>query len=129
MRTYCTAIFIVLAPFILPLAGVAYGSKADDRRDDQLIRAGREVAIESCTGCHVATRHQEFRPVVGATVPSFEEIANWPGITAASLRMSFDSTHRKRGTPRTSSIFATTYISDKEASEVIAYILTKKIVP
>jgi mono/diheme cytochrome c family protein len=94
-----------------------------------MIRAGREVAVESCSGCHMVTRYQEFHPAVGAAIPSFEEIANRPGATVVSLREVFDNTHRGKDAPSTSSISSTTYISDRETSAVIEYILTQKQMP
>jgi hypothetical protein len=96
---------------------------------ESTIRAGREIAVESCTGCHIATRHQDFRPVVVPAVPSFEEIANRPGATARSLRQFFDQTHRHLNSTQNSVFYETADISDQEASEVIAYILTQKHMP
>jgi hypothetical protein len=46
-----------------------------------MIRVGREIAVESCTGYHMATPRREFYPAFGDAIPSFEEIANRPGAT------------------------------------------------
>jgi mono/diheme cytochrome c family protein len=94
--------------------------------EETTIRAGHEIALESCIGCHVASPQQEFRPVTGAGIPSLQDNVNRPGITAASLREIFDRTHRNSSARRTTSISTTTYISDLEAGEVITYMLTQR---
>ena len=45
------------------------------------IRQGRRLAVDVCASCHAVRAGQS--PL--ATAPSFEEIANTPGMTAAAL--------------------------------------------
>ena len=50
-------------------------------------QAGHAFAIEACTGCHIVAADQPFKPIYAGAVhpPDFKDIANKPGITAASL--------------------------------------------
>jgi mono/diheme cytochrome c family protein len=127
--TRCIAIVLVLTVFLPPGYGWVFGAAATNAPKESLIRVGREIAVESCTGCHMATRRQEFHPAVADAIPSFEEIANRPGATVVSLRETFDTTHRGKDAPPKSSISSTTYISDIETLAVIEYILTQKHMP
>jgi len=47
------------------------------------IRQGRRLALDVCASCHAVRAGQTRSPL--ATAPSFEEIANTPGMTAAAL--------------------------------------------
>jgi mono/diheme cytochrome c family protein len=47
------------------------------------IRQGRRFALDVCASCHAVRAGQTRSPL--ATAPSFEEIANTPGMTAAAL--------------------------------------------
>jgi len=50
--------------------------------------AGRDLALLACTGCHVVTPNQPFKPInIGPPwPPDFKEIANRPNVTAAALQ-------------------------------------------
>ena len=63
------------------LAALAQPRQAGDAQ------AGRAFAIEACTGCHIVAADQPFKPIYAGAVqpPDFKDIANKPGITAASL--------------------------------------------
>jgi hypothetical protein len=106
--------------------GAAFTAGLDGVPSEKVMRAGHAVAVESCSGCHIAAQHQEFRPVTGDSVPTFEEIANRSAADAASLREAFERTHLGKDAPRSSSIASTIHISDLETSEVIAYILSQR---
>ncbi len=54
---------------------------------------GEHIARQLCTACHVVAADQEFPPILRQPTPSFPDIANRPGITAASLRQFISSTH------------------------------------
>ena len=56
-------------------------------RGQDTIAAGREFALLACSACHVIDHGQQSRPLLIQKTPSFEEIANKPGTTAASLRL------------------------------------------
>ena len=47
------------------------------------LRQGRRLALDVCASCHAVRAGQTRSPL--ATAPSFEEIANTPGMTAAAL--------------------------------------------
>jgi mono/diheme cytochrome c family protein len=47
------------------------------------LRQGRRLALDVCASCHAVRAGQARSPF--ATAPSFEEIANTPGMTAAAL--------------------------------------------
>jgi mono/diheme cytochrome c family protein len=48
------------------------------------LRQGRRLALDVCASCHaVRAGHRTRSPLAAA--PSFEEIANTPGMTAAAL--------------------------------------------
>ena len=47
------------------------------------IRKGRGLALDVCASCHAVRAGQPQSPL--ATAPSFEEIADTPGMTAAAL--------------------------------------------
>jgi mono/diheme cytochrome c family protein len=52
-------------------------------QDDGDIEQGRQLALDVCASCH-AVRAGETQSSVAAT-PSFEAVANTPGMTAAAL--------------------------------------------
>ncbi|HEY4264436.1 MAG TPA: hypothetical protein VGM72_03900 [Micropepsaceae bacterium] len=129
MRDFALYAALGAAVFIAPAMAQEAGTAGQNPSQESAIRAGHEIALESCTGCHVASPQQEFRPVTGDAIPSFEDIANRPGVSVVSLREALDRTHRNKDAPQRTSISTTTSISDVEASEVIAYILTQKRAP
>jgi mono/diheme cytochrome c family protein len=47
------------------------------------IRQGRRLAVDVCASCHAVRAGQTQSPL--ATAPSFKEVANTPGMTAAAL--------------------------------------------
>ena len=47
------------------------------------IRQGHQLALDVCASCHAVRAGQTQSPL--ATAPSFEKIANTPGMTAAAL--------------------------------------------
>jgi mono/diheme cytochrome c family protein len=47
------------------------------------IRQGRQLALDVCASCHAVHAGQTRSPL--ATAPSFEAVANTPGMTAAAL--------------------------------------------
>ena len=71
-------ILIVSAAFNV-LAGVA-AVQAQESGD---IQQGRQLAVDVCASCH-AVRAGQTRPPL-ATAPSFQEIADTPGMTAIAL--------------------------------------------
>jgi mono/diheme cytochrome c family protein len=81
--------FAILTKLIIPAvasAGAVFLSttaESAERAGDA--QAGHEVALISCTGCHIVASDQRFKPVYPAQLPDFKTIANKPNTTAASL--------------------------------------------
>jgi mono/diheme cytochrome c family protein len=78
------------------------------------IRQGRQLARDVCSSCH-AVRAGEFQSPL-ATAPSFEEIANTPGMTAAALNF-WLTAHVHRTMPLL-------ILSSQQVRDVSAYILS-----
>lgn len=84
--------------------------------------AGRDLALFACTGCHVVTPTQPFRPVyVGSPhPPDFKVIANEPNLTPDSLRhhlQTLPAVPQKPG-------MANPDLTSKELRDVVAFIFT-----
>ena len=73
-----TRILTVSAAFSAFLAAAAV--QAQESGDTQ---QGRQLALDVCASCH-AVRVGQARPLL-ATAPSFQEIADTPGMTAIAL--------------------------------------------
>jgi mono/diheme cytochrome c family protein len=54
---------------------------------------GEHIARLVCSACHVVARDQEFPPILTKPAPAFAEIANRPGVTAATLQRFILGTH------------------------------------
>jgi len=79
-------------------------------------RAGRAFALQVCALCHVVAPGQLTPPRL-TTAPSFRAIADLPSTTALSLQVFLLSPH-----PTMPNLVLT----DSEAADVIAYILSLK---
>ena len=55
------------------------------------VREGLAVAQRSCAACHGTRAGQ---PSANATAPTFDAIANVPGMTAIALQASLQTSHR-----------------------------------
>jgi hypothetical protein len=64
------------AIFLFLVTGVV----AEEQQNAVAIRAGRNLATSVC--CHAASPNQALAPVMGPSIPSFQDIANRPGVTA-----------------------------------------------
>src|SRR5437868_3204693 len=58
---------------------------------DPLAREGYQVAVTSCVACHVVSPEQTLQPLQGDRAASFEQIANRPNVTVASLTESMNA--------------------------------------
>jgi mono/diheme cytochrome c family protein len=103
-------IFSVLATAISAQATAAEGNA----------QAGREVALISCTGCHVVASDQPFKPVYPEKLPDFKTIANKPNTTAASLRHFLETLPE---VPKRSQM-GDPLLSSADLRDVVAYILS-----
>jgi mono/diheme cytochrome c family protein len=78
-------------------------------------RSGRTIARTVCATCH-GTRTGELTSP-NPYAPSFENIANTPGMTAAALRVALNSSHRT---------MPNIILDHAQQRNIIAYILTLK---
>jgi mono/diheme cytochrome c family protein len=86
------------------------------------ISAGRQTALNVCSACHVVAAKQEFEPLLVQKTPSFQEVADRPDTTAASLRRFITKTHWDEKTlPMT---MPQQMLLDQQTNDVIAYILS-----
>lgn len=90
--------------------------------EDANVVAGRELAVEVCSVCHVVAPNQEFAPRLGQVTPSFMEIANNPNTSADSLRKFITTTHwDERTIPIT---MPNPMLYGDQIPQVISYILS-----
>ena len=85
------------------------------------VRKGHELAAIVCSNCHVAAADQRYNPLLNPPAPSFVSIAQRKNISAASLRNFVTTTHRGLDNP---SGMPNPYLSDEQAQQVVAYILS-----
>ncbi len=105
-------------------AGIATASatlaKAEDSSDE--IAAGRQLALQVCSVCHVVAPNQEFAPGLEQRTPSFEDIANRPDMSADFLRKFITTTHWDEKTiPMT---MPNPMLGDEQIMQVSSYILS-----
>jgi mono/diheme cytochrome c family protein len=86
------------------------------------VREGRAFALEACTGCHIVTADQLFKPVYAgdAHPPDFKDIASKPGVTANSLSHYLDTLP----TIPKNSRMANADLTPEQTRDVVAYILS-----
>jgi len=92
------------------------------------IRAGHNIAIGNCVGCHVVSPGQTLQPVLGPGIPSFEEIANRPGASAQTLQAAMKNA-RWHEPGAAATLLPMSRLSDKERAEVAVYILSLRTRP
>jgi mono/diheme cytochrome c family protein len=95
-------------------------AKAEDSQDS--IAAGRQLALQVCSVCHVVAPNQEFAPRLDQRTPSFEEIANKPNMSAEFLRKFISTTHwDEQAIPMT---MPNPMLIDEQITQVSSYILS-----
>jgi len=103
---------LAITAFVVGVAACSVDARDLGRAGD--VRAGRDLAVTSCSECHqVVPRRWTRRPAGGA--PDFVDIANAPGATRTSLFVFLHSPH-----PTMPSLV----LSDRESNDVIAYLLS-----
>lgn len=96
------------------LAGLIVLSSPAAAQDAEA-RAGRVTAETNCAECHGVRDGQLESPA--ASAPSFERIANVPGMTALALQAALQTTHRT---------MPNVMLKPDELREIVRYILTLK---
>jgi mono/diheme cytochrome c family protein len=79
------------------------------------VEAGRDLALQLCSGCHFVAAGQ--RPPVAVQAPPFLMLANDPAVTEFRLRNFLRTPHP---------VMPTLILSAQETDDVIAYILGLK---
>lgn len=113
------------AAIALALSACAFPAAAAAKRPSTAaVAAGREVAINVCSACHVVAEKQPFEPLLTQKTPSFQEIADDPKSTAQSLRRFISTTHWDEKTiPMT---MPRQMLAGSETDDVVSYILSLK---
>ena len=110
----------LMAVLFVSLIAIAVDT-ADAKKSTDLgdAGAGRDLALEACTGCHVVSNDQPFAPLLKGS-PDFREIANRPNVTAASLRRTIAALPL---VPRKGRM-ANPHLTEDQLADVTAYIMT-----
>jgi mono/diheme cytochrome c family protein len=116
MGTHNRLMSALVVSLIVILAAKANVKEPADRGNAD---AGRELALDACTGCHIVSDDQRFPPLLTG-VPGFREIANRPNVTAASLRRTIAALPQ---VPRNGGM-ANPLLTDDQLADVAAYIMT-----
>jgi len=105
--------------FVLLLAIAAGTANSKQPTDRGNADAGRELALEACTGCHIVSDDQRFPPLLTGA-PTFREIANRPNVTAESFRRTIAALPQ---VPRNGRM-ANPLLTADQLADVAAYIMT-----
>ncbi len=117
-----TRSYAVLAAIVASTAWIAPASNAQTKPAEEDAVAGRDLALLACTGCHVVTANQPFKPINTGPPrpPDFKEIANRPDVTAAALQ------HHLETLPAVpaNSHMPNLLLSGDEVRDVVAFIIS-----
>jgi mono/diheme cytochrome c family protein len=108
------AVFVVVSV----LSTEAWSQQAGVADD---IQQGHRWANVICAICHVATPDQGIEPVLHPAGPSFESIAQRPGITAEWIRTFLATTHHDAGNAKG---MPNPMLLDFQMEQVAAYIMS-----
>jgi mono/diheme cytochrome c family protein len=111
---------LTLAGAALCIGWTALGASARTKHAD--VEAGRHLALLACTGCHVVTPDQPFKPIYEGPPhpPDFKDIANRSNVSAASLQHHLETlpaVPQKSGMPNQD-------LSGEELHNLVAFILS-----
>ncbi len=91
------------------------GSAAD------AIGKGHFLAVRICSVCHLAAPDQERKPLLNPPGPSFQSIAQRPGLTADALEKFITTAHRGLDNPKG---MPNPDLAPYQVKEVAAYIMS-----
>jgi|SRR5215831_17916403 len=112
-----------LSASIILALGVMTAPCFAEQSDASSLRAGRAIATSTCIVCHVLSPDQAIKPLYGGKAPSFEELANRPATSRASLLAFLNSPHwNDPALPKKPAPMA--LMSQRDKSSVAAYILS-----
>jgi len=105
---------IVVCGMTLVTGVAAIATRAGAQADSADVGAGRKLAKTQCAQCHgVDADAHSANPAA----PTFETIANVPGMTATALTVALRTSHRS---------MPNLIIEPRDADNIIAYILSLK---
>jgi mono/diheme cytochrome c family protein len=84
-------------------------------------RKGHQLATVACANCHRVAVDQHAAPLVVPPAPSFEAIAQWPGINSDVLEHFITTTRRSADHPTG---MPNPYLLEYQVREVVTYILS-----
>lgn len=111
----------------LGLALMVAPAWAKDTASARAVAAGRKIAMDNCSNCHVVAADQDIPPILKQKTPSFAELANAPGVSAQSLRRFIGATHWDEHTVPVT--MPNPMLSSEQKSDVVAYILSLRTHP
>jgi cytochrome c1 len=116
-----------LAAIVASTAWAAAVANAQMKAIEGDVAAGRDMALLACTGCHVVTPDQPFRPLYPGPPfpPDFKDIANRPNVTAAALQRHLDTLP---AVPENSHM-PNLLLSSDELRDVVAFIISLRDKP
>jgi mono/diheme cytochrome c family protein len=106
----------IFAATVMVAIVTAFSAHAQDLGGSDDVRAGRELAITTCSECHVVVPRRWTPRHVGGP-PDFVDIAATPGMTATALFVFLYTPH-----PTMPDLV----LSDGDSNDAIAYILSLK---
>ena len=98
--------------------GHAWGQEALSPED---IQAGHKLAIIVCSNCHSAASDQPEQPILRPPAPSFASIMQRKDVTADSLEIFMETTHRDINNPKG---MPNPQLLDFQIRQVVAYLLS-----
>jgi mono/diheme cytochrome c family protein len=110
------AMRVFIISFLVGLAAAVSAVQAQDIGD---LRKGRRFALDACAACHAVRSGQTQSPL--DTAPSFQEIADTPGMTAAALNFWL--------TAQVHPAMPLLMLSSQQVRDVSAYILSLRTKP
>lgn len=78
---------------------------------------GRRLARDRCETCHIVAADQEIKPLVSDYGPSFSDVANRPGLSAAAIETFLLHRHRFGNMPFPE-------LTEAQAADLASYILS-----
>jgi mono/diheme cytochrome c family protein len=106
---------------VIVAGGLILAAQAQDAPGAPDLRAGKSVALNICSACHVVAPDQSTAPLLRQPAPSFDSIANRSTTTTQSLRGFIANTHSGLRNPAG---MPNPELTDDQTTQVVAYILS-----
>src|ERR1043165_2902519 len=112
----------------LVFCGVAWAASvnAQSAPEERAIRAGQTIAVTMCVACHLVSRDQAVKPVLGPGIPSFEQIANRPESPIDSLSVAMKAA-RWHDPAMAATLLPMSRLSDMQRAQAASYILSLRL--